>query len=65
MLINTDHNGFPVVISRESQSLIGFVLRRDLTIALGFLNSNLYILVVIYTRMMLLTAILLILVKLN
>jgi len=30
---STDHNGFPVVVSRESQYLVGFVLRRDLLLA--------------------------------
>lgn len=34
LLNTTDHNGFPVVISRESQYLVGFVLRRDLSLAL-------------------------------
>lgn len=29
----TDHNGFPVVVSKESQYLVGFVLRRDLQLA--------------------------------
>ncbi|XP_070197620.1 H(+)/Cl(-) exchange transporter 4-like isoform X2 [Littorina saxatilis] len=31
---NTMHNGFPVVVSRESQYLVGFVLRRDLNLAI-------------------------------
>lgn len=35
ILRDTDHNGFPVVISRESQYLVGFVLRRDLNLAVG------------------------------
>merc|ERR1711872_1045494 len=30
---STDHNGFPVVVSRESQYHVGFVLRRDLLLA--------------------------------
>lgn len=34
LLKTTDHNGFPVVISQESQYLVGFVLRRDLHLAL-------------------------------
>ncbi|KAF7703271.1 H(+)/Cl(-) exchange transporter 4 [Silurus meridionalis] len=35
MLIKeTDYNGFPVVVSRESERLIGFVQRRDLTLAI-------------------------------
>lgn len=35
LLKDTEHNGFPVVVSRESQYLVGFVLRRDLNLALG------------------------------
>ena len=35
LLKETDHNGFPVVVSRESQFLVGFVLRRDLSLAVG------------------------------
>lgn len=36
MLIKgTDYNGFPVVVSRESERLIGFVQRRDLTLAIS------------------------------
>lgn len=35
LLRNTEHNGFPVVVSRESQYLVGFVLRRDLLLATG------------------------------
>ena len=35
ILKDTEHNGFPVVISRESQYLVGFVLRRDLLLAVG------------------------------
>lgn len=35
LLKETDHNGFPVVVSRESQFLVGFVLRRDLALAVG------------------------------
>lgn len=35
-LINeTSCNGFPVIMSKESQRLVGFALRRDLTIAIG------------------------------
>ncbi|XP_076446776.1 H(+)/Cl(-) exchange transporter 4-like isoform X1 [Babylonia areolata] len=33
-LQSTNHNGFPVVVSRESQYLVGFVLRRDLNLAI-------------------------------
>merc|ERR1711971_568576 len=35
ILDQTDHNGFPVVVSMESQYLVGFVLRRDLTLAIS------------------------------
>lgn len=35
MLKETEHNGYPVVVSRENQYLVGFVLRRDLNLALG------------------------------
>ncbi len=35
ILRDTDHNGFPVVVSRESQYLVGFVLRKDLSLAIG------------------------------
>nr|CAD7265038.1 unnamed protein product [Timema shepardi] len=35
VLKETEHNGYPVVVSRESQYLVGFVLRRDLNLALG------------------------------
>lgn len=31
----TTYSGFPVVVSRESQRLMGFVLRRDLIISVG------------------------------
>ena len=34
MLDQTDHNGFPVIVSLESQYLVGFVLRRDLVLAI-------------------------------
>jgi chloride channel 3/4/5 len=34
ILEQTDHNGFPVVVSMESQYLVGFVLRRDLVLAI-------------------------------
>uniref|UniRef100_A0A4W3HEE9 Chloride channel protein n=1 Tax=Callorhinchus milii TaxID=7868 RepID=A0A4W3HEE9_CALMI len=30
----TTYNGFPVIVSKESQRLVGFALRRDITIAL-------------------------------
>lgn len=35
LLRETDHNGFPVIVSHESPFLVGFVLRRDLIIAIG------------------------------
>lgn len=31
----TTYSGYPVVVSRESQRLVGFVLRRDLIISIG------------------------------
>lgn len=35
MTINeSTYNGFPVIVSKESQRLVGFALRRDITIAL-------------------------------
>jgi len=42
LLRETDHNGFPVIISQESHFLVGFVLRRDLIIAISELCSLLY-----------------------
>ncbi|XP_071445832.1 H(+)/Cl(-) exchange transporter 5 isoform X3 [Hetaerina americana] len=35
LLKDTEHNGFPVVVSRQSQYLVGFVLRRDLNLAIA------------------------------
>lgn len=35
LLKETEHNGYPVVVSMESQYLVGFVLRRDLNLAIG------------------------------
>ncbi|XP_035210904.1 H(+)/Cl(-) exchange transporter 3-like isoform X3 [Stegodyphus dumicola] len=35
LLNTTDHNGFPVIVSTESQYLVGFVLRRDLSLAIA------------------------------
>lgn len=40
LLNETDHNGFPVVVSRESQFLVGFVLRRDVILAVGELSAD-------------------------
>ncbi|XP_060011816.1 H(+)/Cl(-) exchange transporter 3 isoform X3 [Lagenorhynchus albirostris] len=34
MINETSYNGFPVIMSKESQRLVGFALRRDLTIAI-------------------------------
>lgn len=31
----TSYNGFPVIVSKESQRLVGFALRRDINIAIG------------------------------
>lgn len=38
LLKETEHNGYPVVVSKESQYLVGFVLRRDLNLAIGKLT---------------------------
>ncbi|XP_024144077.1 H(+)/Cl(-) exchange transporter 3 isoform X5 [Oryzias melastigma] len=47
----TSYNGFPVIVSKESQRLVGFALRRDITIAIEnarrkqegiLLNSRVY-----------------------
>lgn len=35
LILDTTYSGFPVVISHQSQRLVGFVLRRDLVISLG------------------------------
>ncbi|XP_061164571.1 H(+)/Cl(-) exchange transporter 4-like isoform X2 [Saccostrea echinata] len=35
VLKSASHNGFPVVVSHESQYLVGFVLRRDLSLAIS------------------------------
>lgn len=35
LISDTTYSGFPVVISHQSQRLVGFVLRRDLVITLG------------------------------
>lgn len=35
LLRETDHNGFPVVVSKESHSLVGMVSRRDLHLAIS------------------------------
>ena len=41
LLKTTDHNGFPVVVSRESQYLVGFVLRRDMLLAMDNARARL------------------------
>lgn len=40
LLSTTKFNGFPVVVSRESQYLIGYVERRDLAISIGELCND-------------------------
>lgn len=35
LLKETEHNGYPVVVSKESQYLVGFVLRREINLAIG------------------------------
>ena len=35
MLKETTYTGYPVIVSRESQYLVGYVLRRDLQIAIS------------------------------
>ncbi|XP_057660281.1 H(+)/Cl(-) exchange transporter 5 [Diorhabda carinulata] len=35
LLKETEHKGYPVVVSRESQYLVGFVVRRDLNLAIA------------------------------
>lgn len=42
LLKETEHNGYPVVVSRESQYLVGFVLRRDLNLAIGSIALDKY-----------------------
>jgi chloride channel 3/4/5 len=39
VLKSTDYNGFPVVVSKESQYLVGFVARKDLILALGNIHK--------------------------
>merc|ERR1719450_401913 len=41
LMRHTEHNGFPVVVSRESQYLVGFVLRRDLNLAVANARARL------------------------
>ncbi|XP_022654154.1 H(+)/Cl(-) exchange transporter 5-like isoform X2 [Varroa destructor] len=40
LLRTTGHNGFPVVVSDDNPCLVGFVLRRDLNIALATLSTQ-------------------------
>ncbi|XP_052793749.1 H(+)/Cl(-) exchange transporter 4-like isoform X2 [Mya arenaria] len=40
LLKDTEHNGFPVVVSMESQYLVGFVTRRDLQLAIANARKN-------------------------
>ncbi|KAB7504952.1 H(+)/Cl(-) exchange transporter 3 [Armadillidium nasatum] len=40
LLKETEHNGFPVVVSKQSQYLVGFVARRDLSIAIRLAKKN-------------------------
>lgn len=40
LLRNTNYNGYPVVVSQESQYLVGFVTRRDLQTALNYAKRN-------------------------
>jgi len=35
LLQNTQYRGFPVVVSQELRFLVGYVARRDLTVAIG------------------------------
>ncbi|KRX63103.1 H(+)/Cl(-) exchange transporter 4 [Trichinella sp. T9] len=36
----TDHNGFPIVVSEDSPNLIGYVTRRDLSLAISTARKN-------------------------
>jgi hypothetical protein len=45
MINETSYNGFPVIMSKESQRLVGFALRRDLTIAIGTFFKNVHLFV--------------------
>lgn len=44
LLKETEHNGYPVVVSKESQYLVGFVLRRDLNLAFGKISMFIFFL---------------------
>lgn len=45
LLKETEHNGYPVVVSKESQYLVGFVLRRDLNLAIGKRFENICLII--------------------
>lgn len=45
LLKETEHNGYPVVVSKESQYLVGFVLRRDLNLAIGKIFENICLII--------------------
>lgn len=42
LMKSKDYNGFPVVVSQESQYLVGYVLKRDLILAIGKYNNIIY-----------------------
>ena len=43
LLQETDYNGFPVVVSLESQYLVGFVTRRDLKLSISEMLHYFYV----------------------
>lgn len=43
LLKDTEHNGYPVVVSRENQYLVGFILRKDLNLAIGKIHPIYYL----------------------
>lgn len=50
LLKETEHNGYPVVVSRESQYLVGFVLRRDLNLAIGKIFYIYFLVITMFER---------------
>lgn len=42
IITSTNINGFPVVVSKESQYLIGYILKRDICMAFGKRNHFLF-----------------------
>lgn len=42
VIADTSFSGFPVVVSQETQRLVGFVLRRDLIISIGVMHIFAY-----------------------